>query len=143
MKIRLANQEDLPALSELFFELIHHFSPGSTMNLEGASKYVKRHLDRKGDYVFAALKENELIGTAVIRTLSRTSAIIRDAYVKPAFRQKGVMRALEGEAVNFLKEKGIKKMELVVDAHDNVAKSTWRALGFKPYTERMTKRIDK
>ncbi len=112
------------------------------MNREEASKYVKRHLDRKGDYVFVASEETELIGTVVVRTLSRTSAMIRDAYVKPAFRQKGVMRALEEEAVDFLKEKGIKKMELVVDAHDNVAKSTWRALGFKPYTQRMAKRID-
>lgn len=100
------------------------------MNLEGASRYVKRHLDRKGDYVFIAVETNEFIGTIVVRTLSKTSALIRDAYVKPTFRRKGVMKALEREAINFLKKQGIKKVELVVDSQDNVAKSTRRVLGY-------------
>lgn len=141
MNIKLATEEDLPQLGEFFLELIRHFSPLTKMNNERAKRYAKRHLDNSGDFVFIALENNKLIGAVVVRILSKIRALLRDAYVSPAHRQKGVMKAIEKEVREFLIKKGIKTIELTVTSRNEEGMNTWNALGYTPHVIRMVKKL--
>jgi GNAT superfamily N-acetyltransferase len=141
MNIKIATEGDLPQLGEFFLELIRHFSPLTKMNIERAKQYAKRHLDRSGDFVFIAFENNNLIGAVVVRILSKIRALLRDAYVSPAHRKKGVMKAIEKDVKEFLIKKGIKTIELTVTSRNEEGMNTWNALGYIPHVIRMLKKI--
>jgi len=61
--------------------------------------------------------------------------------VKPTFRRKGVMRALEERAIQLLKEHGASTAELNVRADNEDGMGIWPALGYEPYKIVMKKRI--
>lgn len=72
---------------------------------------------------------------------SGKSAYMFKGYVEETPRRKGVMRAMEAKLIEILRDKGIKKIDLLVDADNLEGRSTWKALGYKTIRETMRKYI--
>ena len=82
-----------------------------------------------------------IVGTVAAQLHGRIKGSIDDAYVKPAFRRKGVMRGLENYAIQLLKEHGAVTVELNVRADNKEGMGTWPALGYEHFKIIMRKRI--
>jgi len=72
-------------------------------------------------------------GDIHLREEFRRSGHISDVFVDPAYRRRGLTRAMLDEAERRFKSKGLAWMDLsFVDANDG-AEKTYRAAGFAPY----------
>jgi ribosomal protein S18 acetylase RimI-like enzyme len=102
---------------------------------------VQRGLKRRNYFIFVAVEDREIVGTITVHLRGRTKGSIDDAYVKPAFRRRGVIRALEERAVQLLREHGASTAEFNVRADNEEGMGTWPVLGYEPYKIVMKKRI--
>ncbi|MCC7564663.1 MAG: GNAT family N-acetyltransferase [Methanomicrobiaceae archaeon] len=75
--------------------------------------------------------------------LSRAGPVgyVTAAYVRPAYRRKGIGRRLESMLVHFFQTQGAAYAELGVMSKHRAAKESWTALGYATFREQMRKRI--
>lgn len=67
---------------------------------------------------------------------------IDGAYVKEAYRGKGILRELEKMALASLREMGIKYLELNTLAKNIIANEAWKKLGYRVFRQQWRKRIN-
>lgn len=141
MEFRLATKKDAQGIAEMYLELFRHVYKTSGGNLQRLLKYVQRRLKRRNYFIFVASEDRRIVGTIAVQLHGRTVGSVDDAYVKPTFRRKGVMRGLENNAVQLLKGRGVSTIELSVRVDNEEGMGTWPALGYEPYKILMKKRI--
>ncbi len=130
MKIRRATEADEPILRELWeeFEREVPAPPGFGESWEEAWRDLSRHL-RAG---VAAIAEDDegVAGYVFIAEPEKARAHLTDAYVRPRARRTGVLRALIGEVVSGLAERGVTHVSLDVLAANAGAVAVWEQFGF-------------
>lgn len=67
---------------------------------------------------------------------------IEAGYVKPDYRRLGITRKLENMVEDFLKEKGIRYLELFTLMNNDIANNSWSKLGFTPFRQQWRKDLN-
>ena len=104
-------------------------------------RHVKRRFSNPRYIYLVAVENDKVIGFTGAELKSKRSAYMMKGYVKPSFRRRGVMRQMEGKLVEILREKGISKIDLIVDSDNQEGRSTWIALDYETVRETMRKQI--
>lgn len=125
---RVATPADAVAISHLLFEF----------NAEALSpEELGRRMEQAQGLETAFLGELDgvLAGLLVLQTVPTVAsaqdwAEITEMYVQPAFRRKGVGKALITEALAYARHHGCSKVHLLVDPENEAALSFYEAVGF-------------
>jgi ribosomal protein S18 acetylase RimI-like enzyme len=140
MEIRSAAKNDLYRIAEMTRDLTLHMG-AFEWTAENHLKHVKRRFSNPVYIHLVAVADDKIIGFTGAVLKSKHTVYMLKGYVEPSFRRKGVMRKIEANLIEILKEKGVVKVDLKVDSNNNEGKSTWTALVYKTIRETMRKQI--
>jgi ribosomal protein S18 acetylase RimI-like enzyme len=128
MTIRKADTADLELLRELW-EAFQDEVPEADHYRETwaeALPDVERYL--ADDVALVAEEDGEAVGFALARPENARVGYLSDVYVRPAFRRRGIARALMAEAAAAL---GSELLSLSVQVENEEARTAYRRLGFR------------
>jgi ribosomal protein S18 acetylase RimI-like enzyme len=135
--IRTATADDLELARELYREFAREIRDAAWRDDDSAEELaVLEHALAAGG-VFLA----EDLGLAVARKTGTRVGELDLLYVRPDGRGSGVARNLVREAARWLAEQGAEVMELDVLAENELARSLYDALGFRPVEIRLASRL--
>ena len=140
MEIRLAKKDDLYRIAELTRLLAMHMG-SYEWKVENHLKHVRRRFNNPRYIHLVAVFDQKVMAFTGAELKSGKSAYMFKGFVEEAYRRKGVMRAMEAKLIEILREKGINKIDLLVDTDNPEGRSTWMALGYKTIRETMRKYI--
>lgn len=66
---------------------------------------------------------------------------ILDLGIAEKYRKKGAGKCLLKNAIDWIEDKGIHRIELQVVANNKVAQAFWKKMGFSPFMDRLSKKI--
>lgn len=141
MKIKKAKQKDIGQIINLLESLFTQESEfvfdkklhKNALKLIIQDKKIgKIFVVRDGEKIIACLNILYTISTA----LGSKVALFEDIIVDKFFQSKGVGTKLLQKALNFLENKGIKRVTLLTDSDNFKAHQFYQKLGFKPSTMR-------
>jgi ribosomal protein S18 acetylase RimI-like enzyme len=98
--------------------------PSITDNIEE----IKRLIDENNDLFLVAETDNQVVGSIIGGWDGWRGSIYKVA-VLPDYRRQGIGKALVQEVESRLKEKGTKRISILVDYNDAQAMSFWHNLG--------------
>lgn len=105
--------------------------------------------DANPDTDVAGGGESDLVGLCIVRVdrappiLEETErAEITDVGVQPTHRRQGVARALVEEALDWIRDRGVERVELQVASGNVEGQAFWRALGFADLMTVLHKRLE-
>jgi ribosomal protein S18 acetylase RimI-like enzyme len=150
LKIRKATLADLPAVVELWKELmdfhsnLDSFFSRSLDGHESFRSWIEKELESDSAELFVAEFSGEVLGYIKIEISNyppvfelKKFGVISDAAVAMEYRRNGIGEALFQHAMKWFKEKDIKRVELRVANVNNVALGFWKKMGFAPYMTTM------
>lgn len=140
VKIRLATADDLYRIAEMTRELTLHLG-AFEWTVKNHLKHVKRRFSNQRYIHIVAEQDGIIIGFTGVELRSKRTAYMLKGFVEHSCRQRGVMRQMEEKLVEILRDKGVYKIDLLVDSHNKEGKSTWAALGYNTVRETMQKEI--
>lgn len=152
MNIRLAREEDVPAIGQmweklaLFHNMLDDALPPAARG--GGKVYARRLISRLGDQqtrVFVAEHDGRLVGYALAvivdvipdMFVQENSGFLADIYVEDEFRRQGVGRALVAAVTEWLSGHGIRSFEWHVAEHNEAGLRFWESLGGRRVMTRM------
>ncbi len=152
--IRVATKNDIPKIVELWKGLMKHHEncvPEYIIAKDAEEKW-RAHLnsffDSDKKVVFVSTRSNEIVGYifAMIRQKPPVFAEDRvgeigDTFVIEDARRNGIGRSFVEVASNWLKEKGMKSIELNMYIDNPVANAFWGSMNFRPYCLTRRKKI--
>lgn len=89
---------------------------------------LKRLIDENRDLFLVAEVDNQVVGSIIGGWDGWRGSIYKVA-ILPEYRRRGIGKALVQEVESRLKEKGTKKISILVDYNDAQAMSFWHNLG--------------
>jgi ribosomal protein S18 acetylase RimI-like enzyme len=128
MTIRKADKSDLELLRELWEEFqaevpeVDHYRETWAEALPDVERYVT------DDVALVAEEDGQPAGFALARPENARVGYLSDVYVRPAFRRRGIARALMAAASAAL---GSELLSLTVDVANEEARTVYRRLGFR------------
>jgi ribosomal protein S18 acetylase RimI-like enzyme len=128
MTIRKADKADLELLRELWEEFqaevpeVEHYRETWAEALPDVERYVTK------DVALVAEEDGQPVGFVLARPENERVGYLSDVYVRPAFRRRGIARALMAEASAAL---GSELLSLTVDVGNDEARTAYRRLGFR------------
>jgi ribosomal protein S18 acetylase RimI-like enzyme len=128
MTIRKADKADLELLRELWEEFqaevpeVEHYLETWAEALPDVERYVTQ------DVALVAEEDGQPVGFALARPENARVGYLSDVYVRPAFRRRGIARALMAAASAAL---GSELLSLTVDVTNEEARTAYRRLGFR------------
>lgn len=140
MEVKYATEKDLYRIAEMTRALTVHLG-AFEWSVENHYKHVKRRFENSRYIHLVALCNNKTIGFTGAEFKSKRTAYMLKGYVEPKFRKQGAMRLMEAKLIEILKEKGVNKIDLKVDASNENGVKTWSALGYKTISETRRKHI--
>ena len=134
MKIRTANQKDIPAMAELLHELFAietDFSPDFGLQSRGLSLLLNQDNSR----IFVAELEETIVGMCTIQihistAKGREVGIVEDVVVDIDHRGKGIGSALLRTLEEWAIERGLVRLQLLVDRDNHPAWGFYRRQGW-------------
>lgn len=152
MKIRKATPADLPAIVELWKDLMDfHYNLDSFFSRskdghENFLKWVEKEMESDSAELFVADSSGKILGYIKIEISNyppvfelKKYGMISDAAVATEYRRKGIGEALYQRAMDWFKDKEIERIELRVANVNTVAQGFWKKMGFIPYMTTMFK----
>jgi GNAT superfamily N-acetyltransferase len=142
--VRVATLDDLPAVLELRLALLREYrdSPLYGRLRPDARRRAERlyaaQLVSPSEVIFLAELDGGVVG--VLRCMLAAGSplllperygYVSSAYVRPAARRRGVLRALLAAAERWCLERGVDELRLHNAAENAVANATWEAFGFQ------------
>ncbi len=156
LKIRKATSADLLAVVELWKELMDFHSNLDSFfsrSLDGHKSFrswIEKELESDSAELFVAESSGELLGYIKTEISNyppvfelKKFGVISDAAVAGEYRREGIGEALYRHAMNWFREKDIKRVELRVADVNHVALGFWKKMGFAPYMTTMFKQTQK
>ncbi len=151
IRIREACEADIENLVELNHQVqqLHvELAPDLYRETENAavSEWFKKQIQEKGNFVLVAEINNRLLGYILVRMISRPAhifchdrscAYIDQICVDTKHRRKGIALKLISEAIQRTNRAGMTRLELDVRSDNKSAKSSFEAMGFNTYGEKM------
>ncbi|MCK4589483.1 MAG: GNAT family N-acetyltransferase [Nanoarchaeota archaeon] len=154
MIIRQAKKQDLKQIAELDLVLAMEisrkdfFKKDETILKKMEKPYLYRDFKNKNNIFFVAEEKKQIIGFAGghIKTNLKFFKIkkvgfIREIYVKPSHRHKGLGQKLMREIIRYFKNKKIKVAQLTVLTNNQPAFKLYQSLGFEENRKKMVRRI--
>ena len=133
-------EDDLYRIAEMTHDLTFHLG-AFEWKVENHLKHIKRRFANTRYLYLVAEEDGELLGFTGSEIKSKHTAYLMKGYVEPFHRRKGIMRQMESALVDILREKGISKVNLIVDSSNKDGKETWTTLGYVTVRETMRKHI--
>lgn len=140
MEIRLAKNDDLQRIAEMTKDLTIQLN-SFEWSVENHLKHVIRRFNNEKYIHIVAEIDNEVVGFTGAELKSKRTAYMLKGYVEKIHRKKGIMRRMETQLIELLKEEGINKLDLKVDPNNKEGLNTWTALGYKTISETRRKII--
>lgn len=149
MKTRKATKKDLEAILELSSLMLKFHSKLDPYydiysKYEDHREYYKAQLEKKNTlYVVTENEDKEVVAfaSAYIISMPKTKApkigVLVTNFVKDKYRGKGIGTEQLNYRMNWLKQHGVKYVELNVDARNKKALALWKKFGFKDYQIRL------
>lgn len=143
--VRRASERDLDDVAELmirFYRFNEEFDPAWTLGEEDPDKVkgiLAEYMER-GDLILVAEVEGRVVGflrAGIVenKLLERSRiGLLRELYVKPEYRRRGIARKLIEEASEELKRRGAQLIAAEFPGLNVVAEDFYRKLGFRLYT---------
>jgi GNAT superfamily N-acetyltransferase len=142
-RVRPAAAGDLATLTEFWIAITRHHEPLDPLfrlrpGAEGEVRELLRAWLRDPEArAFVGEAGGEAVGMACVR-IDHAPPILReteraeltDLYVRPAWRRRGVGRALARAALDWAAKRGVRRVEVRVASANAEGRSFWRALGF-------------
>lgn len=131
MNYRIAELKDTEELDNLLSLLIKDEKENYDNTIESTEvkDYYKNMIIRENNIIYLCKKENKIIGYVFVKTPENV-AIINALYVLPEERGKGIASNLLKLAINWIKEKNIKTVEISVLSKNTKAKELYKKCGF-------------
>ena len=144
VSVRRARLSDLSAIVELRIALLREYGDHPLYGRlradapDRARQLFQAQLTSPFEAMFVAETESRVI--AVLRCVEAASSpllepdrycYVSSAYVRPAYRRKGVLRALLERATEWCRERGLNEMRLHNAPSSASAGPAWDALGFE------------
>jgi len=152
MHIRRATIEDIPHILPLWRKLSDEHGEMEPMfkiveNAENKfAEYLKTILPKESYAVFVAENDSKVVGYVVVSVSSapdvfviRKRLYVQDMMVDASCRRAGIGRKLMQPVMAFAKEQQIEKMDLLVAVKNEEANIFWKAMGFEPALNYMTR----
>lgn len=151
MTIRKATPNDLPAVVALARQMAdyhHQLDPyyktsAAYKNLEGD---FAEELEDKDSLILVAEIDGRVTGyfrgmiePAPLYVAAKKVGVVNDLFVEPAGRKKGAGGKLFQAALDWFGDRGVKNIELNVDARNTLGIAFWKKHGFFDYKIRMRK----
>jgi GNAT superfamily N-acetyltransferase len=152
MNIRLATEEDVPAIGQMweklaqFHNMLDSALPPAARG--GGKVYARRLISRLSDSqtrVIVAEDDGVLIGYALAVIIDvipdmfvqENSGFLADIYVDDNYRQQGIGRTLVETVKSWLRENDIHSFEWYVAEHNTVGQRFWESVGGRRVMVRM------
>jgi GNAT superfamily N-acetyltransferase len=137
LKIENASLEDIPALTTLLdslFAIEVDFSADNTKQVQGLQMIIAN--PKLAIIKVARDAENKVIGMVSAQLVISTaqgsySAWVEDMVIAEKYRGKGIGRKLLDAAINWAKEKGASRAQLLVDIENEPALGYYQHLGWE------------
>lgn len=114
----------------------------------GLKAYILQAVASKNKWLLVAEDNKKIIGYLIVEIepapfyfKNRRVAKIADAAVDVRWRRKGALRSMFKTAIKRIAKRGLREIELLVDARNTAAVAAWKALGFKTYKLRMRRAL--
>ena len=153
-RVRPASANDLATLTELWIAITRHHEPLDPLfrlrpGPEGEVRELLRAWLRDPDArAFVCEASGDALGMACVRIdrappiLDETErAELTDLFVRPAWRRRGVGRALARAALDWAASRGIRRVEVRVAMANAGGWAFWRALGFGDHMQVLQLRL--
>jgi GNAT superfamily N-acetyltransferase len=157
MQIQKMSSADIAAVSKLFLLQAAHVKDLKDLYCDNLSIFNENELlinfknqlselsNNPDTISLISIENNQIVGFLIgaiipCRVPGFVSKIkkvgyLDEAYVLPAYRRKGILKAMEESALCFFRERNIKYVELNFFTANDAAKKSWEALGYKTYME--------
>ncbi len=154
VQVRVATARDLPHLVEAWGELARYherFDPGFALSRgwrQAYAEYVASLLRREDACVVVAWVPGELVGMAVGRVMLapaffryRWRGYIQDVYTREPYRRQGIARRMVERLEAWMRDQGVRRVELTVAPQNPAALAFWEDLGYRPYLRVFSKEL--
>ena len=156
-KIRLASMEDVPAMCEMWIQLMNfHSDLNKVFRIKESAvisfqKFLESHiLGTDGEKIaLVASLDNKIVGYAMGNVHSKPSIFalekigyISDMYVSPNARNQKIGTLLVKELENRLKSLKITRIELNISPQNPISPHFWNKMGYMPYVFIMGKNLN-
>ncbi len=142
--IREARQEDAAEAARLvvrFYMFNEEFDPAwaSREDLARAEEIVRKAMESSEEVLLVAEIGGSIVGVAravlVEEPMLESSplAVLKELYVKPEYRRRGVASKLVEEAFDYMKKLGAKVLAAEFPSQNEVATRFYEKLGFRPF----------
>jgi GNAT superfamily N-acetyltransferase len=137
MRVREAHQGDLGRLLELYRFLEGPYSAVEELGGEAAERRFAEILADPNQTSLVAEAEGEVVGTLVVAILPNLAhggapyAVVENVVTDPAWRGRGVGKALMGEAVRLARDAGAYKLALCSNLAREEAHGFYRSVGMR------------
>lgn len=149
---RPAAPHEREALGELLAELFEQHGPHPRFALapdaEELGALLGDYLDHPDGRVFVVEVDQQLVGLVSVAIARRSAHFaerirghIDHLVVRRRARRAGVGRGLAEQALAWLAESGVSRVELQVDLDNQEGRAFWAALGFQPAMELLERRL--
>ena len=120
------------------------------LSVQEREKLLKDRFNADKGLVVVAEVDGNIVGfisMTIINCFMVVSSIkdigyIEAGYVNPGYRRLGITRKLENMIEEFLKEKGIRYLELFTLMNNEIANNSWSKLGFIPFRQQWRKDLN-
>lgn len=153
VRVREATAEDLPAVMSLWRRLEEdqgrfRVMPVAASIEERARGFFTAAIADADSALFVAEAAGEIAGMALVKLESPSrmsderSADIGRVVVEPAWRRRGVARALIAAAEGFARARGARWISAKIFSGNAEALAFWAREGFEPHYEQRLRRLD-
>ena len=162
-RVRVARMQEMDRVAALWAMITEHHAgldPLFRMRrgtvAEGELRELLRAMSRDPDAEILVFDANpdeagpsELVGLCIVRVdhappiLEETErAEITDVGVRPTHRRQGIARQLVAAAFDWIRDRGVERVELQVASGNVEGQAFWRALGFSDLMDVLHKRLE-
>ncbi len=117
--------EDYEEVSALW----HRIKGFSIRSIDDSRDGVARFLQRNPSTSVVAVEEGKVVGAILCGHDGRRGCMYH-VCVDPAYRMRGVGKAMVVRAMNALKQEGISKVSLIAFTRNDVGNAFWRCIGW-------------
>jgi len=153
--VQNASKSHIPDIVELWKEFIDfhkEIDPFYTRSRDGHVKfgeYVERLLGEDDSLVLVALLGENVVAYSIARVLKHPPVFdagefgdIVDLAVTAAHRRKGIGKQMLDSVLDWLKSRGLSRVELRVTPGNDIGYSFWRKHGFKECTHTLLRTLE-
>ncbi len=146
---RTAGIDESYKMAELYNEFLYDLKDSSkdiyfdfeNISVSDRVKLLEDRFNADKGMIVVAEVNGEIVGFISMTIMScfmivssvKNIGYIEAGYVKPLYRKLGITKKLEAMVVEFLKEKGIRYLELFTLLNNEPANESWKKLGYSPF----------